>query len=73
MRKLVIRKQADGINHEAVIIDETMSYGKEYPLHRGSGYTKSDALNDLISGIKTEIFMLEQDLNFALCGHIENA
>lgn len=60
-RKLVIRKAKDGINHDAVLLDYC---GGEYEKRIGTGYTKSDALNDLMNGIRCEIYCANRDLDF---------
>ena len=66
--KLIVRKAKDGINHEAVM----MKYcGDWYEKHLASGYTRSDAINALISSLKTEIFILEEELGSALYGRWE--
>ena len=61
-RKLIVRKAKDGINHEAVIMDYC---GGWYESRHGSGYTETDAIYNLINSIRTEIYMLERDLDFA--------
>jgi len=68
-RKLVVRKTKDGINHEAVI----MNYcGGWYESRRGSGHTETDAIYDLIDKMRTEIYMLERDLDLACYGRWES-
>ena len=66
-KKLVIRKQKDGINHEAVLM---LYCGRWFEEHVGSGYTPEDAVRDLISSLETKIFMLEDDLDFIRFGGI---
>ena len=66
-RKLVIRKAADGINHEAVIMDYC---GRWYEKSIGRGYNKRDALDDLINRLETEVYIARNDLEFAKYANI---
>lgn len=60
-RKLIVRLAKDGINYEAVIEDYC---GSHYDRVIATGYTKIEAIEELINSLHCTIAMAESDLDF---------
>ena len=60
-RKLIVRKAKDGVNYEAVIQDYCGDY---YDRVVATAGTKYDALKELETSLKIDIFNAQRDLEF---------